>query len=334
MQSAVQPQVYICTPVFNGENYLAECIESVLSQTYHNWDYYIFNNRSTDRTLEIAEKYAEKDSRIRVMTNTQFVGRQENHNIAFRQMPSKSKYCKVVHADDWLFPECISKMVDLAEANPNVAIVGAYGLSGALVLWVGLDYRRTVFSGREVCREYLLGGRYLCGTPTSMLIRADEIRQRPVPYNEDNEHADQEACFDVLRDRDLGFVHQVLTYTRAHPGAASSFSDRYNTYLLGKLEILTKYGRIYLTRDEYDRQMKTWRAGYYKFLGSKVFRNKEKGFWNFHQRTLKRLGCSLSKARVARAAVLDVLRLVLNPLETSMRIASKISHRFQHTSRG
>ena len=59
-----QPQVSVITPVYNGEEFLSECIQSVLSQTYQNWDYTIVNNRSTDRTLEIAQSYAARDPRI------------------------------------------------------------------------------------------------------------------------------------------------------------------------------------------------------------------------------------------------------------------------------
>src|SRR5439155_14855095 len=100
-----QPLVSVVTPVYNGEKYLSECIESVLAQTYQNWEYIIVNNCSTDNSLEIAQGYAKKDPRIGIHNNPEFVGVIQNHNIAFRQVASASKYCKVVHADDWLFPE-------------------------------------------------------------------------------------------------------------------------------------------------------------------------------------------------------------------------------------
>ena len=134
MKPDQQPLVSVLTPVYNGEKYLAECIESVLAQTYQNWEYCIVNNCSTDRTLEIAQSYADKDKRIRIHNNVEFVGCDPNGNIAFRQISPESKYCKVVHADDWIFPECIMKMVELAEANPRVAIVGAYGLRNVHVV--------------------------------------------------------------------------------------------------------------------------------------------------------------------------------------------------------
>jgi len=58
-----QPLVTVLTPLYNGEKYLAECIESVLNQTYLHWNYVIVNNCSTDGSLAIAASYAAKDRR-------------------------------------------------------------------------------------------------------------------------------------------------------------------------------------------------------------------------------------------------------------------------------
>src|SRR5206468_7458596 len=126
MKADYLPLVTVVTPVYNGEKYLTECIESVLAQTYQNWEYIIVNNCSTDRSLEIAQSYAEQDVRIRIHNNQEFVGKEANENIAFRQISPASTYCKMVHADDWLFPECIARMVAVAETNSTVGIVGAY----------------------------------------------------------------------------------------------------------------------------------------------------------------------------------------------------------------
>ena len=79
-----KPLVSVVTPVYNGAAYLRECIESVLRQTYSNWEYIIVNNCSTDATQEIVEEYAKKDSRIRVHNNDVFLAIIANHNKAFR----------------------------------------------------------------------------------------------------------------------------------------------------------------------------------------------------------------------------------------------------------
>src|SRR6266849_6791651 len=117
-----QPLVSVITPVYNGDQYLRECIESVLAQTYSNWVYTIVNNCSTDGTLAIAGEYAQRDKRIRIYSNDSLLDIIANHNRAFRLISADSKYCKVVSADDWLFPECLTKMVGVAEANPSVGL--------------------------------------------------------------------------------------------------------------------------------------------------------------------------------------------------------------------
>src|SRR5438046_3664525 len=109
MMDTSQPLVSVVTPVYNGAKYLVECIESVLSQPYQNWEYIIVNDGSTDATLEIAEKYAASERRIRVVTNASFVNVIENHNIGFRLISKESEYCKIVCADDWIYPECLSR---------------------------------------------------------------------------------------------------------------------------------------------------------------------------------------------------------------------------------
>src|SRR6185312_6778370 len=83
-----QPLVSVLTPVYNGEKHITECIESVLAQTYQNWEYCIVNNCSKDRTLEIAMRYAQRDKRVRIHNNTEFVGCDANGNIALQQMSS------------------------------------------------------------------------------------------------------------------------------------------------------------------------------------------------------------------------------------------------------
>jgi glycosyltransferase involved in cell wall biosynthesis len=108
------PLVTVLTPVYNGADFLAECIESVLKQTYDNFEYIIVNNCSTDRTLEIAQEYAARDSRIRVHNNEQFVAVIANHNIAFNLMSPKARYSKMVSGDDYLFPDCLERMVEFA----------------------------------------------------------------------------------------------------------------------------------------------------------------------------------------------------------------------------
>jgi glycosyltransferase involved in cell wall biosynthesis len=325
MALSQEPLVSVVTPVFNGESYLRDCIESVIGQTYANWDYTIVNNCSTDRTLEIAREYAAKDRRIRIHNNETFVRQIENHNIAFRQISPASKYCKLIAADDWLFPECLERMVGVAEDNPAVAIVGAYGLAGTSVVWTGLPYPSTVVAqGRDACRMRLLGGPYVFGTPSSVLFRSDIVRSRHAFYNESNLHADAEACVEFLGDHDFGFVHQVLTFVRVREDSLTSRSSELNTYLAGLLHELVNYGRKYLSTEELQLRIAEHLRSYYDYLGEQVYCERDREFWSFHRGKLAAAGHPLSARRLAWSVIRHGLGLAFTPKQTAGRVARRL----------
>ena len=167
-----EPLVSVVTPVHNGEKFLAMCVESVLSQAYENWEYFIIDNKSSDRTSEIAESFAAKDDRIRVVTNDTLLPMIENWNHSLRQITSDSVYCKVVHADDWLYPECLRQMVKVGEEYPTVGLIGAYRLQGSFVTLDGLPHDDSFVNGHEICRQVLLRKLHIFGSPTSTMIRS------------------------------------------------------------------------------------------------------------------------------------------------------------------
>ena len=322
-----QPLVSVVTPVYNGARYLRECIESVVAQSYSNWEYTIVNNCSTDETLAIAEEYADKDRRIRVYSNEALLDIISNHNRAFRLISPDSKYCKVVSADDWLFPECLMKMLEVAEANASVGIVGSYQLSGGgsnwrswRVRWAELPYPSTVIPGRDVCRAQLLGGPYVFGTPTSLLYRSDLVRKQDGFYPNSTAEADTSACYRCLQNSDFGFVHQVLSYERIHGKQISEECRTLNTYEPSRLSDLLEYGRNCLTPDEIDRRLEEIIDDYYEFLAVMVFHRTDKAFWTYHEKRLAECGRPFSRVRLAAAVCAKGADLLLNPKQTVEKI--------------
>lgn len=293
------PLVSVVTPAYNEEQHLPECIESVLRQTYTNWEYTIVNNCSTDRTLAVAESYAARDSRIHVISNGTLIPAVANFNLALRNISPVSKYVKMVFADDWMFPECLERMVAVMEQNPGVGIVGSYGLANEWVVWQGLSYPSTVTKGRDVCRQRLLGGPYVFGSATSVLLRADLVRSHDPFYNENNMQNDSESCFQLLNECDFGFVHQVLTFSRVRPQSLLQSSLDLNTAAAGILHEVVKYGPDYLSPEEYSECLTTTVSKYYDFLASAVLQRRPRKFWEYHTSKMREEGIGFSRLRLA-----------------------------------
>jgi glycosyltransferase involved in cell wall biosynthesis len=313
------PFVSVVTPVYNGAGYLTECIESVLRQTYANFEYVIADNVSTDDSLAIARTYADRDPRVRVVAHDEHLSHHiANWNRSMQQIAPEAAYVKVVHADDWLFEECLERMVDVAERNPTVGLVGAYRLDEDRVNLDGLPPSTTVVPGRDLARSYLLGGPlpFLFGSPTSVLVRADLVRRRDRFYNERNIHADSEACLDVLSESDFGFVHQVLTYTRRHNEAMTSTTQRVGTFLPADLYMFQRLGPVFLSQDEYDRKLFVVLMEYAAFLLARSTSWPRREFRDYHRERLREFLHRTSYQQLAHGFRLQLRRSLTGAIAT------------------
>lgn len=328
MNTASQPLVSVVTPAYNGAEYLAECIESVLAQTYANWDYTIVNNCSTDDSLAIARRYAARDPRIRVVNNDRFLPIIENHNHAIRQISPESKYCKFIFADDWLYPTCIEEMVLIGEQNPTVGLVSAYTMDGRAVLNTapvsesairkGPPHPSYVVPGRDMCKEMfrngLLNKAWVFGTMTALLVRSDLVRKRMMFFNEPHLHADLEACFDLLQESDFGFAQQVLSFSRPQQGSTSTLARDFDSRFLEDFAILLKYGQTFLDHTEYLERLTEYRRAYYRVLAHNVLRLRPKQFWRYHQDTLAAFGSRIDRGLLTTSLIFELVSQLLRPL--------------------
>jgi glycosyltransferase involved in cell wall biosynthesis len=105
----LNPLVSICIPTYCGEEYLRECLDSVLAQTFSDFEVLIVDDQSTDNTFDLAEEYATRDSRIKVVRNSQNLGLVGNWNHCLEL--AKGEWIKFVFQDDLLAPECLEKML-------------------------------------------------------------------------------------------------------------------------------------------------------------------------------------------------------------------------------
>jgi glycosyltransferase involved in cell wall biosynthesis len=316
--------------VYNGEAYLEECIQSVLNQTYQDWEYVIVNNCSTDNSLNIARKYAKHDDRIQIRENSEFLTMVDNFNHSLRQISYESKYCKVIHSDDLMFPGCIEKMVSVAESDSSIGIVSSYRLRSNKVGNSGLQYPQTVFSGKEICRRSLdimsMPGRiFVFGSPSSLLIRSDLIRNHDPFYNAKYRLViDQEVCYYLLQNSNFGFVHQVLTYSRVHENQVSTETVLYNRQIVEELMLMQQFSPIYLSVKDSQERFDQALEKYYKFIAKSIVQSKNREFWKFHKRGFEKLGVPLNRIRLLSWIIEVLLNIILHRLLHPQKLIKRL----------
>jgi glycosyltransferase involved in cell wall biosynthesis len=311
---SARPRVSVVIPVYNGQKYLRESIESVLRQTFGDWELVVMDNRSTDGTESIGREYAAKDERIRFIRREEFVDVHANHNRALRAIDSYSQYVKVLHADDWLYPECLALKVAVADAHPSASLVSSYRLEDTKVLHDGFfPYTQNFMEGRAALRKSLLGPHWITGSPTSLLFRADLVRAEPRFMDDRVWHSDTDASYRLMLQGDVAFVHQVLTFTRIHPGALTTFSYRVNSYISQELRMLLRYGPLALTTEEYKAKLRYRLRAYLSFLAKQALRpsrRKHEEYHRFHLRGIEQMLVESRGEREVRVA-LAAARLLL-----------------------
>lgn len=310
--------VSVVTPFYNTADYLAECIESVLAQSLGDFEYVLLDNASTDGSGEIARGYARRDARLRVHRNDTLLPQVPNYNRAVSLIAAETRYCKIVQADDKLFPRCLEEMVALADKHLSVGLVGSYFHYGKIEP-ADLPPTEQVLTGREACRRQLLEGSFLFGSPTTLLFRADVVRARKPFYEEGRLFEDTEACFEILRDHDFGFVPQLLTFSRVDPGSLMGKMLPLNGHLLDRLIRLKRFGPEYLTAEEYALHFGQHQRRYRHMLADAWMRGREPAFWEFHRRGLATIGEDIHRKDLVRDAAGVVARSVLGAIVRRVR---------------
>ena len=117
------PLVSVIMSVYNSEKYLAEAIESILNQTYKNFEFIIINDGSTDSSLDIIQEYMKKDNRI-VLINRENKGLPYSLNEGIEKV--KGKYIARMDADDISLPTRFEEQVKFMEENSKISICGTW----------------------------------------------------------------------------------------------------------------------------------------------------------------------------------------------------------------
>jgi glycosyltransferase involved in cell wall biosynthesis len=232
-------KVSVCMPVYNGSDYIADSVESILNQTYKNFNLIVCDNCSTDNTEEIVRNF--KDPRLTYVRNNNNLGLVGNHNRCLEL--ADGEYVHFLHHDDIMLPNNLALKVRILDAHPKVGLVHSDVLfmdkDGERLNLTKFDAKRDyIEDGIKVFEKYILdmpvGARFFIG---SVLARRDCYVKlggfNPIIPNVN----DSEMWMRILLFYDVACIGRPLVLYRLHDGMTStSISDRHGLNLQGLKE--------------------------------------------------------------------------------------------------
>lgn len=222
-QSSRRVKISVCVPAYCAQDYIGATIESVLAQTYQDWELIVLDNNSPDRTGEIARSY--DDPRIRVEANANTLSLADNWNAVAAM--AVGDYLKILGADDILHPDCLTEQASVLDRHSDVALVSArrdfLGPDGEVVLkGRGLDGLIGKREASSVVEAVVRSGINPIGWPAAMLMRRDDFVEVGAFDNRFLYPIDLEMWFRILSRGSFYGIGRSLASFRISPTSASS----------------------------------------------------------------------------------------------------------------
>lgn len=213
-------KVSVVTSIYNGEKYIAETIDSVINQTFTDWEYIIIDNASEDRGPEIIDEYAKKDKRIRFYRNETNIGQYANLNKAHAL--ARGRYIAHLDADDLCCPQRLEKQYAYMEAHPELVLLG----SGTDSFRDGKTFASS--PGVSDTNKVRFISLFLNMIPhSSYFVRRESEKEYGIRYEERFTHsADYKFVLSMLSVGDVAALPEALIRYRVHPGQASNTMSR------------------------------------------------------------------------------------------------------------
>lgn len=253
------PRITVLMSVFNGETYLREAIDSILSQTYTNFEFVIYDDCSTDNTPIIIKSYA--DPRIIYRRNEKNMGL--TYNLADGVARSKADYISRMDADDIAYPQRLATQMKWMDAHPDICILGTavsyfHDKPGDL----GIAYQPT----EDATIKATLFVSFTLMHP-SIMIRRSTLAKNGLNYNPDYRCSQDHALYLDCIQAGLKFANlpQPFLHMRTHAGSISQAKHGYQQECSqrARYNFLKNTGLIDdCTKEEIDAY-NTFASGYY-----------------------------------------------------------------------
>ena len=229
---------------YNREQYIARAIEAILKQTYSDFEFVIVDNGSSDRSGLIAEEYAAKDARIKVIhIEKSSIGHGRNIGIA----NTKGEYIAFIDDDDVAAPDMLEFLNELVQKNQaDIAICGAQKDVNGEILPHSMWDEYCIWSAADAVTELLKRKRNNAGLPTK-LVKRTLFEQ--IPFKEDCKYEDIWICYKYMANANKVAAYGLPKYcfTR-HENNNSSFTQNAGQW---KAEQMEEYLAAFCERTEY-----------------------------------------------------------------------------------
>ena len=228
--TAEVPAVSVCIPLYNAAPFFQETFESVLRQTFADWELVIVENCSTDGSRELATRLVAQagDPRIRLHLNEQHLDMAGNMNRALEL--ARASFVKLLCADDTIAPSCLERQAAALQENANAVMAGCSrnitAPDGRVVFTRSSFSQSGVYPGQSVIRRCFWAGTNLIGEPTSVLLRRATLASMPLLDPDTRYWIDFDLWTRLLMKGDLYFDIEPLAQFRIHGRAATRTFER------------------------------------------------------------------------------------------------------------
>ncbi|MBQ7986827.1 MAG: glycosyltransferase [Clostridia bacterium] len=213
------PKISVIMPVYNGEKYLRETMDSILGQTFTDFEFIVLNDASKDSTEEIIKSY--DDDRIVYLKNEQNLGVAGTLNRGLEN--AKGEYIARIDADDIALPKRFAKQIKYMEEHKNVGVLG----SDIIIFGEGLEDKEYTFSHNKEEAKAGLFFKSSIAHPT-VIIRSSVLKDHSLKYTEKyNGFEDFALWWNIAKYSDIEVLPECLVKYRQHSGQVTKKHKAY-----------------------------------------------------------------------------------------------------------
>lgn len=291
------PPVTVVVTAYNREQFIAEALESVLGQTFTDFEVLVVDDCSTDGTRHVAAEYARRDPRVRLMFNERNLGDYPNRNHAARQV--RTPYFKFHDSDDVMYPHCLQVMHGMLDAEPRASFALTSGIA-----WPGGPSPMLLTPQQAYAREFLGTGVFHLG-PAAALFRTAFFRVLG-GFAERGVGSDAMFWPAACRSGSVLLIPADLFYWREHPGQEikRAANNRDQSIALGETWRLLFDPDCPLSGAELDQA----RRNYAFIVARRVYRNLSRG----------KVGAAIDVLKYSRIGGGELLRYCRRPRRSTL----------------